>query len=280
VNQLNLFTPNFGSQIRRVEIAGVMHFSVLDVFEHYGSEGSADQPAKYWKRIKDRLEKQSDHNLPGLVGYQFEASDGRKKKASPVATFKFFMRIVQVSEIREWEPLRNWMADLAQERIEETANPALGVQRAQQRFIDAKVQQGMSEGDAIAFLQQVQDGRIKRNEWTEALKTAVIGAINYGQATNTEYVTLFGQTAKDIREATGFQNARDGMTYEARTILSAVEFSLSRLFRQREHLTFQEALNIIRDVCAAYRVSVANVEALLGIELATGKPLLQAGSAS
>jgi len=53
--QLSLFTPQFDERVRRVEVDGVTYFSVLDVLEHYGSEGSAENPSKYWGRAKKRL---------------------------------------------------------------------------------------------------------------------------------------------------------------------------------------------------------------------------------
>jgi hypothetical protein len=270
--QLSLFQPNFDQRIRRVEIDGVIHFSVLDVFQHYGSEGSASNPAMYWKRAEKRLQKQVSGVLTGVL-YRIPETGGRP---SPYATFKLFMRIVQVTEIREWDAIRNWMAELAQERIEETANPTLGVQRAQDRFIAAKVAQGMSEADAVDFLQAVQEGRITRREWTAALKAAVSGAINYAQITNTEYTTLFDKTAKQIREATGFKTARDGMTKTGRHILAAAESALEDAFKQYQDLTFPQALELTRGICSDFRISVQSVQARLGIDLATGTPLLTA----
>lgn len=270
--QLSLFQPSFDQRIRRIEIDGVMHFSVLDVFQHYGSEGSASNPAMYWKRAEKRLQKQSEGVLTGVL-YRTPETGGRP---SPYATFKLFMRIVQVSEIREWDAMRDWMAQLAQERIEEAADPALGVQRAQDRFIAAKMAQGMNEADAVDFLKAVQDGRITRREWTAALKAAVAGAINYGQITNTEYTTLFQKTAKQIREITGFQTARDGMTKTGRHILAAAESALEDAFRQQQNLTFSQALELTRGICADFRISVESVQSRLGIDLATGLPLVTA----
>lgn len=270
--QLKLFEPNFGSKIRRVELSGVMYFSILDVFKHYGSEGSASNPATYWKRVEKRLKTQGA-DITGLFTlHQFQ---GERQRPTPVAPFKSFLRFIQASEIPEWESIRQWMAEVANERIEESANPTLGLERAESRFIDAKVKQGMTQEQAATFLQHVQEGRIKRREWTDTLKAVVIDAVNYGLATNTEYKGLFGRDAKQIRRETGFKTARDGMTIEGRALLTAVEATLERLFRQKEHLTFTQALKIIEEVCGVYKISVDGVQQLLGIDLATGKPLLK-----
>jgi hypothetical protein len=172
------------------------------------------------------------------------------------------------------------MAQLAQERIEESTNPELGIDRAQQRFIDAKMRQGMSREDAMFFLRQAQEGRMTHREWTDALKEVVIDTINYGQATNTEYRGLFDKTAKQIREETGFKIARDGMTVEGRAILTALESTVERVLKQRGMIPFAEALRIISDACLIYRSSVEGAQRLLGIDLATGRPLLSQGRQS
>lgn len=205
--------------------------------------------------------------------HQFE---GKGQRLTPVATFKMVMRIGQVTLFKEWEPMREWMAGLAQERVEEAANPALGIQRAQQRFLDAKMAQGMSEVEALDFLKAVQDGRITRREWTAALKQAVRDSINYGQITNTEYTTLFDKTAKQIRDLTGFKVARDGMTKPGRKMLEAAESALEEIFNQRRDLTFLEALALTRDICSDFRISIQAVQGRLGIDLATGTPLITA----
>ena len=65
--QLSIFTPHFDERIRRIEIDGVAYFSVLDIFEHYGSAGSASNPRQYWSNVKKRLAKQSAAVVPQVV---------------------------------------------------------------------------------------------------------------------------------------------------------------------------------------------------------------------
>jgi hypothetical protein len=82
VKQMSLFQVTFGHKVRRTEIGGVIHFSILDVFEHYGSEGSAKNPAMYWKRAKKRLNKQAGEVITGLLEHRF---DGQGQRDTPYA---------------------------------------------------------------------------------------------------------------------------------------------------------------------------------------------------
>jgi hypothetical protein len=282
--QLKLFSegPQFHDRIRRVSINGVMFFSVLDIFKHYSNATNVTQTWRVTEAflIKQGAITQGWENLGSTKNVELRTHkfEGKGQRSTPVGTLKMIMRIGQVTDFKEWEPMRDWMAQLANERVEETVNPALGIHRAQDRFIAAKIAQGMSEEEASEFLQAVQEGRITRREWTAALKAAVSGAINYGQITNTEYTTLFEKTAKQISEVTGFKTARDGMTKTGRKMLDTVESALEDAFKQHRDLSFKQALELTRGICADFRVSVQSVQARLGVDLATGTPLLTAGN--
>lgn len=148
------------------------------------------------------------------------------------------------------------------------------------KLAKAKIQQGMSQSEALEFIQIAQDGKEKRKGWIAALKAAVRDSIRYDIATDTEYRELFGVSAKDIKQATGFDTARDGMTAAGRAFVTAAELSLEALFNQRENLTFQDALVMTRELCRDFRIPISSVEKRLGISLATGKPLLASGGRS
>lgn len=145
------------------------------------------------------------------------------------------------------------------------------------KLISAKIDQGYSEDDAKTFLQLVKEGKVKRREWTAVLKLAVRGNINYAQVTNQEYKSLFNMTAAQIKEATGFDVARDGMTPTGRAFLTAAELALEAAFNQHRDLTFPQALEITRGVCDDCRISIGAIEGRLGISLATGLKLLEVG---
>jgi hypothetical protein len=276
--------PQFSDRIRSASIDGVMFFSVLDIFKHYSDSKNV---ARSWKAtetflikqgaIKSGWEKGSDTQNVSLRMHRF---DGQGQRDTPAGTFKMIMRIGQVTTFKEWEPMRDWMAGLAQERIEEAANPSLGIQRAQDRFLSSKMNQGMDKQEAEQFLVLVQEGHIIRRQWTDVLKRVVVGAIGYGTITNAEYEVLFGMTAKQISLITGFSPARDGMTKTGRQIVNTVECALEDEFNRHARLTFTQAVVLAKQVCAEFRPVIESVQSRTGIELATGKPLLTAGSAS
>ena len=145
------------------------------------------------------------------------------------------------------------------------------------RLLKDKIEQGYSEDEAKTFIELVKEGKVKRKDWTAVLKLVVRGAINYALITNVEYTSVFNMTAKQIKAATGFTVARDGMTPQGRAIMTAVELSLEAALNARGECTFKEACLITENVCLAYGGTVKNLEAMMGISIATGLPLMGAG---
>lgn len=273
MRQLSIFEPQFDDRIRRVEIDGVMHFSVLDVFEFSGSVGSSDNPYQYWRNAQKRLNAQG-HNLTGLIGYQFVASDGRKKKATPVGTFKFFLRLVQVVEIKEWEHIRQWMSDVAHERIEELTNPELGMSRAERRYIEAQQSRGMTEGDATQALLDRRDGKLGYRTTMAVVNEKCSDTPQYAKLVDTEYMAILGHIAKELQVILETKSIRDALPPLQYSYIRTAELSLREVLKSGERLPMSSIIAIARDICVPLGKTLAAVCDQSGIDVVTGRRLL------
>lgn len=290
-SQLSLWgaTPELDASVRRTQHEGTTYFSLVDIMAHFvgdpettwGRGEKAGQkkkllsdPRVIWQYTKKRLQADGFDVYSKIIQLKLKATDG-KQRLTDCADGQTCLRIVQSIPSPKAEPIRQWLAQLGYERLEEAANPELGINRANQRFLTSKMQQGYTAQEAQEFLLVATQGRVTRNELTDVLRAAVVDAVNYGQATNAEYRGMFGRTAKELRQITGFKNARDGMTVEGRALLTAAESTMRRLIGDRDHLQFVEAMGIIEAVAGMYRLSVERVQEALGIDLATSLPMLR-----
>jgi len=272
-SQLSLFDaqPDFDASIRRTTENGTVYFSLVDIMAQFSDLES--KPKVLWQRTKKRLQESGFDGYQNVIRIKMKDTIGRMQ-ATDCADGQTCLRIVQSIPSPKAEPIRQWLAQLGYERFEETLNPELGIQRAKERARQTYARQGKD----AQWISARMEGMVHRNQLTEALKDAVVDAVQYGKATNAEYKGMFHKTAKEITEITGFRNARDGMTPEALGLLTAAESTMSRFIGDREQLHFKEALQIIAAVAEMYRVSVERVQAALGIDLATNRPLLEAKS--
>jgi len=267
--QLTLWEPVFDERIRRVEVNGETHFSVLDVFQHYGNKAN---PTQSWRAVLKALQKQGFDSSTQIVELQFP---GERQRKTPTATFKTFLRIAQVADIKEWEYIRSWMAEVASERIEEEYNPSKAIDNGLSKIERAALRLGHD-------LSWVPD-RILSTEARKYL-AALIDAHWSGDrqmfihATNQTYRGLFGGDASEIRRRLGLtkpsQNPRDYMSSLALAFIRIAELTCGRKLEDTDLISREDFLRFVEVVCELIGRQVNETEHLLQADILTGRKLL------
>jgi hypothetical protein len=259
------------------DVEGKRYYAVQDWIR---GVALTDNPKRFWTDLKKRTENLHKIQLyASCVQLPYLASNGKKYNMdfAPAETLYQITQFMDTSTgIRTLilKYLAKAGVKLDELRIQHQTTQLPYVDR---RLIAAKAEQGI---DGEAFLKIAKEGRTTRKAVTGALKQVVyeaLGREHYTRVTNTTY-GMFNKTARQISEATGFDVARDGLTIEGRALLTAAEATIDRLLQNEpEKISFARALHIIEQVALTYRFSVERVQALLHIDLATGKPLLPKG---
>lgn len=120
------------------------------------------------------------------------------------------------------------------------------------------------------------EGIVSRNDLMDWLREQFGKEFAFGIFTNREYVGLFGRKAGEISAQSGKKNARDGMTTEGLAFVTIVESSCLRLFKGRESVSEGEAFEIVRAVAEPLGANVQMLQQQLGIDIATGRSLIDA----
>lgn len=137
----------------------------------------------------------------------------------------------------------------------------------------------LREGKTEAWVKQRIDGMVTRRSLTDTLKAVVegISGKEYGIAIGTIYKRLYDLTAAEIRTALGLPptaNIRDHITELGLKYLGAVELVVEERLKDAEHVMWEEALQIIREVSAMVGRGLRELEAYRGRSAATNQPLL------
>ena len=119
-----------GKQIRRVwdEQKEKWFFSVVDIVTVLTDSVS---PLAYWRKLKERLKKEGSQTVTNCHGLKMLAADG-KMRITDMADTETMFRIVQSIPSPNAEPFKLRLARVGYERVEETADPELAIQRAMQ----------------------------------------------------------------------------------------------------------------------------------------------------
>jgi hypothetical protein len=146
--------------------------------------------------------------------------------------------------------------------------------------IDAAIEEYRRRGKSDAWINARITGKIKRKMFTSALNAAIaeMQDIYYALATNEVYQGLWQRTAEMLRSEMGIspnKSLRDHQPTLALTYQGIAEEVSAQKLGNRSELEWDEAQQIVREVSGIIGTQARATGEYLGVDLATGKPLLE-----
>ena len=106
------------------------YFAIVDVIQVLTE--SVD-PAAYWRKLKQRLLAEGNESVTNCHGLKLISKDG-KRRLTDVASTEQLLRLIQSIPSKKAEPFKLWLAQVGRERIEETIDPELSIDRALETY--------------------------------------------------------------------------------------------------------------------------------------------------
>lgn len=149
--------------------------------------------------------------------------------------------------------------------------------RTSQQHLDRKEKLWDKLGKSDAWKQARRDGTVSRKRFTSMLQDAIseISGTQYGQATNEVYKGLFDRKATTLKQQSGVKNIRDHMPLAGLSYVQLVEDYVISALQGRENVPFDEALQHIKEITTDLKPIILKHQRLKGIDLGTGRPLLE-----
>ncbi len=146
-------------QIRRHwdENKELWYFSVIDIISVL--TGSTI-PKRYWSDLKNKLKAEGSQLYEKIVQLKFMASDG-KFYLSDAADTEVMLRLIQSIPSPNAEPFKLWLAQIGYERLEETADPELAIDRALKTYL----KKGYSRDWINQRLKSIEIRKALTDEW-------------------------------------------------------------------------------------------------------------------
>lgn len=107
------------------------YFSIVDVVAVLTE--SAD-PTAYWRKLKQRMKTEGNETVTNCHGLKMKAADG-KMRLTDVADTEQLLRLIQSIPSPKAEPFKMWLAMVGSERIDETIDPELAIDRAVETYL-------------------------------------------------------------------------------------------------------------------------------------------------
>ena len=239
-------------------------FSVSDVVE--ALTGSSD-PRQYIKKMRNRDAELNFRWGTFCTLTALKASDGKKYRTT-VSNLQGIFRIIQSIPSPKAEPIKQWLAKVGAERIDETIDPELAIERAKETYI--------AKGHSPEWVTQRLQGIKTRNELTdEWKKRGVEKSKDYATLTAILHKAAFDVTIKQHKEIKGLkkENLRDNMTTLEAALTMLAEASTTELERTQDPNTMSAHMDVAK---AGGAVAKA---ARLDIEKRTGRKVVSSQNA-
>ena len=240
----------------------VYYFSVIDIVAIL-IEKDYQSARKYWKVLKGRLLKEGFNELvTNCYQLKLQAEDGKMRKTD-VTDIKSIFRIIQSIPSKKAEPIKQWLAKVGQERVQEMADPSKAIDRARETY--------QKLGRSEKWIQQRMTGQETRNKLTDYWKDHdLTEGEEYAILTNIIHQEWSGLSVKEHKNLKGLkaQNLRDHMS-EAELIFTALAELSTRQIAESENATGME-----ENKKSAKRGGKIAKEAKEKLELETGKKVV------
>lgn len=255
-----------GKQIRRHWDADkeLWYFAVMDVIEVLAK---TDRPRKYWNDLKNKLKIEGSELSDNIGQLKLQASDG-KFYLTDVADTETMLRLIQSIPSPNAEPFKLWLARVGYERLEETADPELAINRALKTYL----RKGYSQNWINQRLKSIEIRKALTDEWE---KRAVKEGREFAILTDEITKAWTGITTRQYKQLKSLkkENLRDNMTNMELVLNMLAETATTEISQKREPKDFEENKTVARE-----GGSVAG-NARKEIETKTGKHVLTSKNA-
>lgn len=246
------------------------YFSIVDIVAVLTD---SINPQAYWRKLKQRLKDEGNETVTSCHALKLQAADGKMRLAD-VADQEQMFRLIQSIPSPKAEPIKQWIARVASERIDEIQDPEQAINRG----IDYYRKKGYSD----EWIKQRQQGISTRKELTDEWKRCGIKDKQYASLTDILTKEWSGFTTREYKEHKGLQkeNLRDHMTNLETAINTLAEAVTTELSKKNNPKTFSESQKVAKTGGSVAKKTRINIEQKLGRSIVTSENAKQLQSKS
>ena len=251
-------------QIRRHwdENKELWYFSIVDVIEILTE---SINPQAYWRKLKERLKNEGNETVTNCHGLKMQAMDG-KMRMTDVADTETLLRLIQSIPSSKAEPFKLWLAKVGYERIKETEDPELAIDRAMKTYL----QKGYSKEWIDQRLKTIEVRKELTNEWQER---GVQEGLEFAILTDEITKAWAGKSVKQYKKFKNLkgQNLRDNMTNLELVLNMLAEVSTTEISKEKQPKTFLESKKIAKKGGDTAKKARKDIEQKIGKSVLSAK---------
>ena len=246
------------------------YFSIVDVVAVLTDQPDQRGASNYWAKLKQRLKEEgADQLLTNCQQLKLKSPKDGKRYNTDVADTEQLLRIIQSIPSPKAEPFKLWLAQVGRERIEETIDPELTIDRALETYL----KKGYSREWINQRLQAIQVRKELTDEWDAR---GVQKGVEYAILTDEITKAWSGMNTRQYKNLKGLkkENLRDNMTTLELVLNMLAEATTTEISKQKALEGLRENIEVARS-----GGKVAG-DARKAIEQQTGVPVITSKNAA
>ena len=235
------------------------YFSIVDICGILTEQPDYDGARKYWKVLKGRLIAEGFELVSNCYQLKMVSPKDGKKYNTDVADIQQAFRIIQSIPSKKAEPFKQWMAQVAAERINQAIDP--------ERSIDQAIADYRRLGYSEAWInQRIKTIEIRKGLTDEWKRGGVTQEVDFAFLTDLMSKTWSGLTTREYKKYKGLtkENLRDNMTNMELLLNALAEETATELSKQRNPEGLSENAGVAKEGADVAKTARKEVEKRLG----------------
>jgi len=242
----------------------VWYFSVVDIVATL-TDSNYQKSRNYWKWLKGKLSEEGSELVSNTNQLKMKAYDGKMRDTDVMDTEQI-LRLVQSIPSKKAEPFKLWLAQIGKERIDETYDPEIAINRA----LDTYRKKGYSEDWINQRLKTID----ARKEFTDELQRGGINTSrDFAMLTNILTKVWSGHTVKEYKELKSLkkESLRDNMTNMELVLNMLAEVTSTELAKEKNPKGVEETTKTVIEGATVAKNTRVDIEQKLGKKIVSSK---------
>jgi hypothetical protein len=242
-------------------------FSIIDIIAILTEQPDHTKVRNYWKWLKNKLKSEGSEVVSNTNQLKLVAEDG-KMRLTDVADTEQILRLIQSVPSKKAEPFKMWLAKVGNERIDESIDPELSIDRAIKNYRRL----GYNENWINQRIKSIEVRKALTDEWD---KSGVKKGLEYAKLTDLMSKTWSGMSTNEYKKFKNLkkENLRDNMTNTELVLNMLSEVAATDISLVRSPKDFKESKKVAKE--GALTAKVARDQ----LEKSTGKKAISKSNA-
>ena len=239
------------------------YFSIVDVCGVLTDQPDYDHAKNYWKVLKFRLLKEGNESVTNCNQLKLVSPKDGKRYKTDVADPEQLFRIIQSIPSPKAEPFKQWMAQVAAERLDQLQDPELSIEQA----VSDYRRLGYSENWINQRLKSIEVRKLLTDEW----KRGGVAGQQYASLTDIITAAWSGRTTRQYKHLKGLhkENLRDNMTNVELLLNSLAEASATEISKNENPQGYGQNADVARRGGHVAKAARNQLESQLGHSVVT-----------